>query len=106
MNIFKEECNLQRMKENTYFISDIHLGAPSVAESQNRERKVIRFLTLLSPIVKGSTSLGISLIIGLNTNMLCPEATAGYWEGLLNLWTMDLICTFFQAITIYGLATI
>ena len=44
MNIFKEECNLQRMKENTYFISDIHLGAPSVAESQNRERKVIRFL--------------------------------------------------------------
>ena len=44
MNIFKEECNLQRMKENTYFISDIHLGAPSVTESQNRERKVIRFL--------------------------------------------------------------
>ena len=36
------------MKENTYFISDIHLGAPSVAESQNRERKVIRFLDAIA----------------------------------------------------------
>lgn len=32
------------MKQNTYFISDLHLGAPSVVASQERERKVVAFL--------------------------------------------------------------
>ena len=43
-DIFKEECTLHFVKENTYFISDLHLGAPSVEESQKRERKVVDFL--------------------------------------------------------------
>lgn len=33
------------MKQNTYFISDLHLGAPSVVASQERERKVVAFLS-------------------------------------------------------------
>ena len=32
------------MKKNTYFISDVHLGAPSVEESQARERRLVAFL--------------------------------------------------------------
>ena len=32
------------MKQNTYFISDLHLGAPSLEQSQQRERKVVDFL--------------------------------------------------------------
>ena len=40
------------MKENIYFISDIHLGAPSIAESQKRERKLIRFMDTIEPDCK------------------------------------------------------
>jgi UDP-2,3-diacylglucosamine hydrolase len=32
------------VKNSTYFISDIHLGAPTVAQSQVRERKLVGFL--------------------------------------------------------------
>lgn len=35
---------MQIVKNNTYFISDIHLGAPSTKESQARERRLVRFL--------------------------------------------------------------
>ena len=35
---------MQTVKNNTYFISDIHLGAPSTKESQARERRLVRFL--------------------------------------------------------------
>lgn len=37
------------MKKNTYFISDIHLGAPSVEESQARERRLVGFLKHITP---------------------------------------------------------
>lgn len=40
----KEECTLHFVKQNTYFISDLHLGAPSLEQSQQRERKVVDFL--------------------------------------------------------------
>ena len=30
--------------KNTYFISDLHLGAPYLKDSQNRERKIVSFL--------------------------------------------------------------
>ena len=32
------------MNRHTYFISDVHLGAPSVHESQERERTLVSFL--------------------------------------------------------------
>ena len=43
-DILKEECTLHYVKQNTYFISDLHLGAPSLEQSQQRERKVVDFL--------------------------------------------------------------
>ena len=43
-DILKEECTLHFVKQNTYFISDLHLGAPSREQSQQRERKVVDFL--------------------------------------------------------------
>ena len=43
-DILKEECTLHFVKQNTYFISDLHLGAPSLEQSQQRERKVVDFL--------------------------------------------------------------
>lgn len=43
-DILKEECTLHLVKQNTYFISDLHLGAPSLEQSQQRERKVVDFL--------------------------------------------------------------
>ena len=32
------------MKNQTYFISDVHLGAPSIDLSQDRERRLVSFL--------------------------------------------------------------
>jgi UDP-2,3-diacylglucosamine hydrolase len=32
------------VSQHTYFISDVHLGAPSVADSQARERRLVAFL--------------------------------------------------------------
>ncbi len=43
-DILTEECTLHFVKHNTYFISDLHLGAPSIEQSQHRERKVMGFL--------------------------------------------------------------
>ena len=40
------------MKNNTYFISDIHLGAPSAKESQARERRLVKFLNTIEPECK------------------------------------------------------
>ncbi|MEZ7825545.1 MAG: UDP-2,3-diacylglucosamine diphosphatase [Schleiferiaceae bacterium] len=40
------------MKNNTYFISDIHLGAPSRKESQARERRLVQFLNTIEPECK------------------------------------------------------
>lgn len=40
------------MKTNTYFISDLHLGAPSASESRDRERKLVRFLDSISKDAK------------------------------------------------------
>lgn len=37
------------LKTKTYFISDVHLGAPSVAESQARERRLVNFLREIAP---------------------------------------------------------
>ena len=34
----------RRVKKATYFISDVHLGAPNAEESRARERKLLRFL--------------------------------------------------------------
>ncbi|MEL0026899.1 MAG: UDP-2,3-diacylglucosamine diphosphatase, partial [Schleiferiaceae bacterium] len=36
------------MKNQTYFISDVHLGAPDVLQSQARERHLVGFLRSIS----------------------------------------------------------
>jgi len=49
---FTERSILQAVKNNTYFISDIHLGAPSTKESQARERRLVQFLNTIEPECK------------------------------------------------------
>ena len=49
---FVERSILQAVKNNTYFISDIHLGAPSKKESQARERRLVEFLNTIEPECK------------------------------------------------------
>ena len=49
---FVERSILQAVKNNTYFISDIHLGAPSRKESQARERRLVQFLNTIEPECK------------------------------------------------------
>ena len=46
---FTERSILQAVKNKTYFISDIHLGAPSIKESQARERRLVKFLNTIEP---------------------------------------------------------
>ena len=37
------------MKKNIYFASDFHLGAPSYAESRNREDRIVAWLNFIEP---------------------------------------------------------
>ena len=50
-----------------YFVSDFHLGVPSIEDSQLREKKLLRFLDSIKPDCEELSSWATFSISGLNT---------------------------------------
>ena len=50
-----------------YFISDFHLGVPTIEDSQMREKKLLRFLDSIKPDCEELSSWATSSIFGSNT---------------------------------------
>ena len=72
------------LKNKTYFVSDIHLGAPTL--NDNREREML-FVSWLDEIKNDANQLflvGDILIIGLNIKELCRAVSQGHLGKLPN----------------------
>ena len=69
---------------NTYFISDLHLGAKYTTDHLERERRVCRFLdSIKDDALNYSCSVTFS-IIGMSINMSFRVDTSAFWANWRN----------------------